>query len=250
MKKIRLIPFVGLMLLTLGCEDRAPDRVPAENTAAFYELHGVVNDGKRFNEITLINDRNKNRPKLRFPPNVPVSVYTPDTHNPNPRIIKKCFAYEAKITLELNAQKRLIPIVRSHDHLVYDEVAIRFRSSLQNSKAVDARLLDLLRRSPPAVDRVEWGLREYTPMVGNSLQSYDYIPLDENLKSIDGGRIWIQCDVGGAKVSGNQGPAECSGRFDYKNELSVVYVFRASLMPYWREIYSEAIRFSGYVLVN
>jgi hypothetical protein len=76
-------------LLSSGCKER----VPAENTPDFYKLHGIVNDGKTANEIALINDRNSNQPKLRFPPEIGVSVYTPDTHNPNPKIIRNALAF-------------------------------------------------------------------------------------------------------------------------------------------------------------
>jgi hypothetical protein len=74
-----------MMSLTGGCNER----IPLENTPELYKLHGIVNDGKTANEITLINDRNKNRPKLRFPPEIPVGVYTPETYNPDPTPIRK-----------------------------------------------------------------------------------------------------------------------------------------------------------------
>ena len=246
MKSFKLVLAIGLALCVLGCEER----VPAENTPAFYELHGVVNDGKRTNEITLINDRDESRPKLRFSPEIPVSVYTPDTHNPNPRKIRKGLAYQASVALELDPQRKLIPIVPTPDHLIYDMVEIRFRSGKPNLAWAEATLSNLLRQSPRVVEKTEWGLKEYMPMVGGALHSFDYIPLNDDFKSIDGMRMWIQCDVGGAKISGNQSPAVCASQFLYKNWLSVVYVFRASLMPYWQEIYREVIRFSDHVLVQ
>lgn len=248
MKSLKAALVIWLALCAFGCKERVPD----ENTPAFYKLHGVVNDGKMVNEITLINDRNENHPKLRFPPEIPVSVYTPDTHNPNPKIIRKGFAYEASVILELDTNRKLVAVVRTPEHLVYDTVEIRFRSSLgsDNSKTIDAKLQEILRLSPPAVDRSEWGLKEYTPTIAGELQGYEYLPSDSNLKSVDGRRIWIRCDVGGAKVAKNQGPAECASHFDYRNGLSVVYVFRSSLLPYWQQIYDGVVKFSDFVLVE
>ncbi|MCO5396953.1 hypothetical protein [Ralstonia soli] len=244
MKSVRGVVTIGLALCAFGCEER----VPPENTPAFDELHGIVNDGKRVNEITLINDRDGSHPKLRFPPEVPVSVYTPDTHNPNPKTIKKGFAYQASVTLELDPQRKLVSIRRTPEHLVYDTVEIRFRSGLLNSAWAEATLSDLLRRSSKVVDKVEWGLKEYMPIAGDTLHSFDYIPLDDSFRSIDGRILWIHCSVGGTMTLGNQKPADCGSNFHYKNGLSVVYVFNASLMPHWQEIYREVIRFSDQVL--
>ncbi|MHA6893253.1 hypothetical protein ACQUJT_04110 [Ralstonia pseudosolanacearum] len=239
---------VVLVLVGFGCKER----VPEENTPAFNKLHGVINDGKRVNEITLINDRNNNRPRLRFPPDVPVSVYTPETHEPNPKIIRKGFAYEATVVLELSAEKKLKAIVRTPDHLVYDTVEIRFISSLgpDSPQAVEARLKEISRESFQTIDRAEWGLKEYQPTIAGDLAGYEYVPFDEEFKSIDGGRMWIGCHVGGAKLTNNQGPAGCAGHFNYRNGLNVTYLFNSSILPYWRQIYGEVVRISDSFVVE
>lgn len=248
MRVLRVVVVVALVLVGFGCKGR----IPEENTPAFDRLHGVINDGKTVNEVTLINDQNDNHPRLRFPSDIPVTVYTPETHGKNPKTIRKGFAYEAKVALELSAEKKLKAIVRTPENLVYDTVEIRFSSNLgsDNKKIVEDRLREFSRHSFATADKLDLGLREYTPTIAGKLQAYEYVPLDSDLKSVDGSRIWIRCDVGGARILNNQGPAECASHFDYKDGLSVVYVFRASLLPYWRQIYKGVVYFSDFALVK
>jgi hypothetical protein len=235
MSKATLILALAMLMLS-GCKER----VPAENTPAFYKLHGIVNDGKTINQITLVNDRNNNRPKLRFPPHISVYVTTPGTHDRNPRVIRKGFAYGAGVSLEFNAQKKLIPIVRTPDHLVYDRVGIYFNASLggENPQKENAWLQEFLQKSVQTTDKPEWGLREYHLKGPNLADSIYYIPLDHDFKSMEGANIYFSCYV------------NCTSSFSLLSGAAIVYNFNPSLLPYWREIYEEVYKFTDLVIVK
>lgn len=242
------------MALTVLSMNGCKDRIPLENTDDYNRLHGIVNDGKTVNEITLFNVRNNNHPKLRFPPSISVGVNTPGTHNSDPTPIRKGFAYEASITLELNDQKRLIPIVRTPDHLVYDTVKIVFHASsgLENAKRVEARLQEISQLSVRTTSRPEWGLYEFVLVAPKTdqIMSYEYVPINKKFRSTDGARMWIGCHAGGSKLTNNEGPASCASHFNYQDELSVAYIYDARHLPYWHEIYEEVVRFTDSALVK
>jgi hypothetical protein len=239
-----LSALVMVMALLGGCEER----IPEENTPAIYKLHGIVNDGKTVNEITLINDRNDNHPKLRFPPQIPISVYTPDTHNPNPKVIRKGFAYRADVTLELNDKQRLIPITRTPDHLVYDTVSIRFSASLgSQTEATEKRVQEIARLSPDTTDRHDLGLREYRPKSPGWGQGIYFVPLDEFFRLPDGEKLLIGCQ-GTTVPNGNVG--SCSTSFKHPSGTAVTYEFRSEVLQDWRQIYQEVYKFTDSVLVK
>jgi hypothetical protein len=249
MLKATLILALAMLMLS-GCKER----VPAENTPAFYKLHGIVNDGKTINQITLINDRNNNRPKLRFPPHISVYVITPGTHDRNPRVIRKGFAYGAGVTLELNAQKKLIPIVRTPDHLVYDRIGIYFNASLggESPERRNARIEEFVQKSIETTDKPEWGLREYVLVAPKTdhISGYEYIPMDESVRSADGLRMWIGCSHGGSKITNNDGPVHCTSYFTDQRGIAVTYDYGVRLLPYWRQIYQEVVNFTDSVIVE
>jgi len=249
MSKATLILALAMLMLS-GCKER----VPAENTPAFYKLHGIVNDGKTINQITLVNDRNNNRPKLRFPPHISVYVTTPGTHDRNPRVIRKGFAYGAGVSLEFNAQKKLIPIVRTPDHLVYDRVGIYFNASLgaKSPERRDARVQGFVQKSIRTTDKPEWGLREYVMVAPKTddISGYQYIPLDESVRSVDGLRMWIGCSHGGSNITKNDRPVHCASSFSDRRGVGVTYDYDVSLLPYWRQINQEVVNFLDSIIIE
>jgi hypothetical protein len=243
------------LLMLNGCKER----IPPTNTSAFNRLHGIVNDGKTANEITLINGYNKNQPRLMFPPEVAVNVITPGTHDPDPTPIRKGYADSASISLEFTKQKQLIPIVRTPNHLVYDSIFIRFIAgrSPSNIQRTEARLREIAELSVRTTDRPELGLREYvlvTPKTGD-ISRVEFVPMDEDFHSTDGGRMWIGCHATGpiAELANRLiDPAlyHCASNFNYRNAINVAYVFEPKLLPYWRNIYPEVVKLTDSVLIK
>jgi hypothetical protein len=247
-------PYKAILVLTILIVSGCKERVPAENTSEFYKLHGVVNDGKTINEITLVNDRNSNRPKLRFPAQINVSVITPYTHDREPKLIRRGFAYGADVSLELNEQKKLVPIANTPDHLAYDRVGIHFSASLgvESPEKRNARIEFFAKKSITVVEKPEWGLREYVTVAPktNSIDGYEYFSLDERIRSIDGLRIWVGCSHGGSDITKNDGPVHCTSYFTDPRGVGVTYDYDVQLLPYWRQIYLEVLHFSNSVIVE
>lgn len=240
-----------VMALLVGCKDR----VPAANTPAFNELHGIVNDGKTINEIILINDRNGNRPQLRFPPEIGVTAYTPHTHDPNPKVIRRGFAYEVAVTLALDQKKRLVPPSQAPKDPVYSSVHIRLGASQgpEDRQRTEARLKEIAQLSVRTMDNPEWGLREYVLLAPktDTVMAYEYLPLDENLTPFHSETIRISCHAtGGSFTSGDHRPSTCASHyFDYSG-VSVSYRYDSRLLAYWYDIYREVFSFTDSVLIK
>jgi hypothetical protein len=129
--------------------------------------------------------------------------------------------------LELNEQKRLIPIVRTPDHLVYDTVGIRFSASPgpEDVQGIEDRLREIAQLSVRTTEKPEWGLREYVLVAPKTdrLSGFEYVPMDNNFRSMDRGRMWIGCLAAGstselAKLPGNTGLYNCASHFNYRDE--------------------------------
>lgn len=230
-------------------------------TAPYNELHGIINDRKTVNEITLVNDRNSNAPKLRFPADIPVGVYTAisanliDAANP-PSEIRKGYATKAQIGMGFTKNKRLVPLIPGGPERVLSEkenlgnVGIHFIASLgpYTVEKTEAYLHEIATQSIRTTDKVEWGLREYIPTIAGQQQGFIYVPLDTNFRSIDGVRIYFGCGNAGAVT--NRSPASCATNFNDIQGLAVTYNFQPELLPYWRELHSEVIRVSHSFLVQ
>ncbi|MHA6879850.1 hypothetical protein [Ralstonia pseudosolanacearum] len=252
MRGLKVIAIIPCLLVGFGCKERVPD----ENTPAFYALHGIVNDGKTVNEITLINDENNNHPKLRFLPGVFVSVNTPGTHDSRPVPIKKGFAYSAGVWLDLNEVPELRRVVEKGRS---NSINITFHASLgrENVRDVEKRLKDVERFSIRTTDKADWNLREYVLVTPGTdrLSAYEYVPMGGDFRSIDGVRMWIGCQAAGsvaqlANLSNDRVLYGCASHFNYKNGLSLTYHFDQRLLPYWRLVYDGVISFVDSVVVE
>ncbi|WP_211472491.1 hypothetical protein [Collimonas humicola] len=254
MKKFKaVLTTTAVLIISLisGCKDH----VPESNTPPYYKLHGIVNDGKTVNEITLFNDRNNNLPELRFPPEIFVDVDTAGAHDSNPTLIRKGFANSAGIALAFNSKNKLEPLKNKHD----DFVSLNFSASLgpENVQATEARLREIASSSIRTTTMTDWGLREYVTLAPKTdmLSQFDYVPLDDSIRSADGVRIWVGC-LGGGDRSVLGSPAErtaayaCAGHFDIQGGLSVTFIFKSELLPHWREIYNEANRIAKTAIVS
>jgi hypothetical protein len=116
------IALLSLVVLLVSCRDQ----YPASNTEAHNNLHGIVNDSKTVNEITLVNNVTEDGPRVRFPAGLAIAVSKLGTHDRGRTEIRKGLAYEAEGTLEFTPDKRLVPIVRKPDRPRYEPVSIRF----------------------------------------------------------------------------------------------------------------------------
>jgi hypothetical protein len=236
---------VSMGVLLSGCKDK----VPLENTVEFDKLHGIVNDGKTVNEITLINDRNDNRPKLRFPAGVSVGVNTPGTHDPNPTLIRKGFAYSATVWLDLTDALKLKPV--PHDSTL-NSVYITFIASPGVDIQTEARLKEIEHLSVRTTEKLNLGLREYVLLSPKSddIAEYDYVPIEASFRKVDDVRMWIGCRSEAAKLTNNLGPSSCAANFNFPGGVTASYMFSPQLLPYWREMYQEVIKFTDSILVK
>jgi hypothetical protein len=238
--KLGVLAVLVFALLGSGCKEQ----IPPTNTDPYNRLHGIINDGKTVNEITLINESNGNRPKLRFPSTIRVDVDTHGSHDANPVAIRMGFANEAWIDLEIDGEHNLVPQVKKHS----DSIQIRFSASVGPAKAdwIADRLGEIEKRSIRTTDKPEWGLREYAigdPKTGD-IWRYEYVPLDESFRSVDGTRMWFSCNGGASK------PDHCMNSFNSSDGLSIVYVYEPNLLSYWRQIHQEVLTFADSIFVK
>jgi hypothetical protein len=239
--KLGVLTVLVFALLGGGCKEQ----IPPTNTDPYNRLHGIINDGKTVNEITLVNESNGNRPKLRFPSTIRVDVDTYGSHDSNPVTIRTRIANEASIDLGINAERNLVPQVKNYA----DSIQIRFSASVGPAKAdwISDRLGEIKKRSIKTTDKPEWGLREYAignPKTGD-VGRYEYVPLDESFRSFDGTRMWFSCNGAGAR-----GPSLCINRFNFSEKLSVVYSYDSRLLPYWRQIHQDVLTFTDSILIK
>ncbi|WP_211472487.1 hypothetical protein [Collimonas humicola] len=238
--KLGILTVLVIASLSSGCKEQ----IPPTDTDPYNRLHGIINDGKTTNEITLVNESNTNRPTLRFPSAIRVDVDTSGAHDSHPVPIRTGIANEASIDLAVDTEHKLVPYVKKH----FDSIQIRFSASVGPAEAdwVAARLREIEKRSIKTVDKSEWGLREYDigdPKTG-TVWRYEYVPLDESFRSFDGTRIWFSCNGGGGR------PDHCMNRFDFSDGLSIVYIYEPDLLAYWRQIHQEVLKFVDSSLVK
>lgn len=239
--KLGVLAVLVFALLGSGCKEQ----IPQTNTDPYNRLHGIINDGKTVNEITLINESNGNRPKLRFPSTIRVDVDTHGSHDANPVAIRMGFANEASIDLDMIAEHKFVPLEKKYSNLMQ----MRFSASVGPRTAdwVADRLEEIKKRSIKTTDKPEWDLREYAigdPKTGD-IWRYEYVPLDESFRSVDGTRMWFSCNGAGVK-----GPSLCINRFNFSDKLSIDYYYNSDLLPYWRQIHQEVLTFTDSIFTK
>ncbi|WP_211475177.1 hypothetical protein [Collimonas humicola] len=241
-----------VMMLLLSSLSGCKERLPLTNTDNYNQLHGIVNDGSTVNEITMVNERNGNRPRLRFPAEVEVNVFTLGTDDTNPVSIKKGIADKASVGLQFNAEQKLVPIVKGEKN--GDLIRIDFIASLgpDSPQLIDERLLEVAREAVQKPEKQEWGLREFVLVVPKTemISGYAYVPLDQSFRSMDGARMWIGCHAGGSKITNSEGPASCASNFNVPGGLGVTYEYGSRLLPFWRQIHEQVLEFTKSVLVT
>ena len=240
------VALVALTLLSFaGCKERPP----MEGSPDYYKLHGIVNDGKTVNEITLINDRNNNRPKLRFPADIAVGVVTEGLNDPVPNQIRKGFANEASVWLGLSEKKWLIPVVMMPDHMGYEAVRIRLIASLGSQTDATEKLIHKIAQLSvhTTTDRHDVELREYRPKSPGWGQGFYFVPLDDAFRLFDGEKLIIECE-GTTRSNGNIGT--CGASFNHPSGTAVAFHFHSKNLPYWRQIYTEIYKFTDSVVVK
>ena len=233
------------MLVLASLNGGCKEQIPPTNTDPHNRLHGIINDGKTVNEITLVNGVNDNRAKLRFPPEIRVDVDTQGSHDSNPVPVRMGSANVALINLEVDEKHKLVPLAKKYS----DSIQIRFSASVGPRKAdwVADRLQEIRNRSIKTTEKPEWDLREYisgNPEAG-SAGRYEYVPLDENFRSVDGTKMWFSCNGAGVR-----GPSLCINRFNFSDKLSIDYYYSSDLLPYWRQIHQEVLTFADSILVK
>ncbi|WP_338846100.1 hypothetical protein V8J88_20415 [Massilia sp. W12] len=228
------------LALLVACERPMPMYGSTEHNA----LHGIINDGKTVNQITLFNDRNNFRPTLRFDPEITVYAGTLgwDAYK-NPSKIRPGWANEIRISLSFTADHKLVPDKKAAEEKTLGVIDIDFNASLGEShewSAMQKKYIDeIIAKSPIRNQKDNWGLHEYMVVDGKDVERYVYVPIDQNY---NGGRDYpfsIHCDAA-AQIEDKVHPLiNCVADLVYQPDIAVTYKFVPKLLPYWREIYRE-----------
>ncbi|MFZ6640918.1 hypothetical protein ACO0LL_14315 [Undibacterium sp. TC4M20W] len=253
-KSIQLLTHIGWLLLALNLQGCKRNQLPHSGTQAHNELHGIVNNGKTANEIILFNDINQFQPKLRFPPEIPVGVETTGWNAPEqPTLIRKGYANDARIGLELTKDLQLVPKKSMEEDQLLGGIGVHFSAHGGRStpEYAEANFKESIALARPFEDKPELKLREYTLLTANGeISGYLYIPLDKNIKGPGGEKILLGCHVGGASSLHNQRPSSCASHIERKGGLIAIYSFDSALLPYWLTIRTEIIRFTDSVTIQ
>ncbi|WP_338846101.1 hypothetical protein V8J88_20425 [Massilia sp. W12] len=228
------------LALLVACERPMPMYGSPEHNA----LHGIINDGKTVNQITLFNDRNDFRPTLRFDPEITVRAATLgwDAYK-NPTKIRPGWANKINIVLGFTKNKKLLAANKIPENEILGFVYIDFIANLGDSPDWNAKqnklIAEIIARSPIRNQRNDWGLHEYMVVDGKEVDRYVYVPIDQKY---NGGRDYpfsIHCNTG-ALIEDKVHPlTNCVANLLYKPDIAVTYAFSPNLLPYWREIYRE-----------
>ncbi|MFZ6708174.1 hypothetical protein [Undibacterium sp. TC9W] len=240
---IKLLQVMAFCLIALNLYACKRNQLPHSGTRAHNELHGIVNDGKTTNEIVLFNDINSFQTKLRFPPEISVVVETLGWNAPEqPTLIRKGYANNARIGLDLTKKMQLVPKKSIAEDQLLGGLGVQFSANggIPTPEYIEANFKESIANTRPFEDKPELKLREYTQLTANGdISGYLYVPLDKNIKGFEGEKILIGCHVGGAKSLNNQRPSSCASHIRRAGGLSVTYSFDSGLLPYWHEILSE-----------
>ena len=240
----RLLALVMVMLTVLLC---ACDRSERPNPDA---LHGVVRDGKTFNEITLFNDSNNNRPKLRFAPEMGIMPYTAgwnDRKNPVP--ILRGWATEVKVGVEITKdfQVRATGTVEPSQELggvLLSFIASHTESPVSRQNETDY-IAKFIAESPIANTRHELGLYEYMITNGHHVSKYEYLPMDKNFLPHRSMPFRISCGSGGDPTEKIPTLSMCGASFKHASGTAVTLSMTPSLLPHWREVYMAIDQFTS-----
>lgn len=218
-------------------------------TDAYNRLHGIVNDGKTLNTITLVNEHSQYKPTLTFPVGVTVVASTERRDASGSLEIRKGFADSVEPILELGMDGFLHA---QSEKSLKGKVIVRYSAMLRNKtpEEVEGRLGEIVHLAGGQAINSEWGLNEYVPLIRGEPQFLQYIPINKNFKAIDGTRMWIGCSIGGTVTQTPLRPFRCTSSFNYKNGLAVTYTFTSEMLPQWREIYDAVLQFTDSILVS
>ena len=238
----RLLALVMLTVLLCAC-----DRSERPNPDA---LHGVVRDGKTFNEITLFNDSNNNRPKLRFAPEMGIMPYTAgwnDRKNPVP--IRRGWATQVEVGIEITKDFQVRAIRTGEPSQVLGSSLLSFIASHTESPVSrqneTEHIAKFIAESPIANTRHELGLYEYMITNGRHVSSYEYLPIDENFISYRSLPFRISCGSGGDPTEKIPTLSGCHTNFEHASGTAVTYSMTPSLLPHWREVYMAIDQFTS-----
>ncbi|WP_338846102.1 hypothetical protein V8J88_20430 [Massilia sp. W12] len=170
---------VSFVLLT-ACERPMPLYGSSEHNA----LHGIINDGKTVNQITLFNDRNNFRPTLRFDPEITVYASTLGWNAyKNPSKIRPGWANTINIVLDFTKNKKLVVGNKIPENEILGFLNIDLIANLGDSpdwNTMQNKLIDeIIAKSPIRNQKDDWGLREYITVEKNRVERYVYIPIDQ-----------------------------------------------------------------------
>lgn len=242
--KVKLAVPLLMAVSLVACKEY----VPASGTVDYNRLHGIINDGKTVNEITLVVDGKDTGPTVRFPKDMPVLVETAGTHDADPIPIRRGFANSARTTLFYAKDVGLVrinPVQRKADSY---GVMVEFHASRgpQRAQDVEKRLQEIAQLSVRTTDRPELGLREYVLLVPKTdvVSQYVYVPIGEALISPDGGRMYIGCRAN------DNGPTRCADSFTYQGRLAVAYDYSPDLLSHWRQLHQDVVNFAISTLVT
>jgi hypothetical protein len=232
-----LIVCATAIALTIGCKEH----LPPTSSEPYNRLHGIQNDGKTVNSITLVNETTHNVVTLQFPPDIYVSVYTAGSHDPKPKTIEKGFANEVWVDLDFNKIiKERNPIRSDGEREVQFPVvqvqlsATALSRSNETSESYNSKsLAEVKEKSQPPVERQEWGLLEYRPLKNNPGPLINFLPMDDSYRTQNGARLFIACD---RKGSTYMLAGTCFTTFTHPSGISGRYIWTTALLPYWNTV--------------
>ena len=242
-KKHRI--YFAFLLLLMGCERP----FPLLGSPAHDAMHGVINDGKTVNQITLFNDRNNFRPKLRFEPAIAIEPQTYGWNAPkNPVKIRPGLANKVSFGMDFTTEHKLVPHKTVPEKQILGSVGIVFIASLGSSPAWQAKQKEVQRKiiakSPISNIKQDWALHEYMIVSGEWVRSYEYFPLDQSFDRDKNDPFRISCGTGALFKDKEHHLSGCAANMLYVPDISITYRFGPQLLPYWREVYQEIQAFT------